>query len=422
MQARRKNMERMEEVVPASDYQSLHHFLSASDWDTRAVLDQVAVEVDRHLGGAPDSCLLLDETSFPKKGNQSVGVARQWCGRLGKLENCQVAVFASLAQGPHATLIDTRLYLPKEWTANQQRCRAAGIPEEECVTKSKSELALEMVARARQNKVRFTWVVADGNYGQCPAFLRSLEDRGELFVMDVHKNQRIYLEDPEPCLGERLGKNGKKQKGLLARSESVEVKDWLKAQPAGAWQEIRVRPSSRGELRVEVLHRRVWLWDGHEVKARCWHLIVSREVGLPETTKFALSNASTRTSLRRLVQIHRQRFWIERCFEDGKGECGLGDYQVRGWLAWHHHMALAMMAMLFLLEERLSQKEAYPLLSCSDIEVLLAHFLPRRDGTPEEVVRQMEARHRARQRAIDSAYRRQEVQDRLRRGNSYLTK
>ena len=422
MQARRKNMERMEEVVPSSDYQSLHHFLSESDWDARAVLDQVAVEADRHLGGAPDSCLLLDETSFTKKGNKSVGVARQWCGRLGKLENCQVAVFASLARGAHATLIDTRLYLPKGWTDDQKRCRAAGIPEEEAVTKSKAELALEIVIRARQNGVRFAWVVADGNYGQCPAFLRSLDDRGELFVLDVHKTQRIYLEDPEPYVGIRLGRDGKKRKRLLARSESIEVEGWLKAQPAGAWQEIRVRPSSRGELRVEVLHRRVWLWDGREAKARCWHLIVSREVDLPETTKFALSNAPARTALRRLVQIHRQRFWIERCFEDGKSECGLGDYQVRGWLAWHHHMALVMMAMLFLLEERLSQKETYPLLSCSDIEVLLAHFLPRRDATPEEVVRQMEARHRARQRAIDSAYRRQRAQDSLWRVNPNLTK
>jgi SRSO17 transposase len=114
MQASRKNMERMEEVVPGCDYQSLQHFVSESDWDARAVLDQVAVEADRHLGGAADSCLLLDESAFEKKGEKSVGVARQWSGRLGKVDNCQVAVFAALAQGPSSTLIDTRLYLPKE--------------------------------------------------------------------------------------------------------------------------------------------------------------------------------------------------------------------------------------------------------------------------------------------------------------------
>src|SRR5437764_7000477 len=109
--------------------------------------------------------------------------------------------------------------------------------------------------------------------------------------------------------------------------------------------------------------------------------------------------------------MQRQRFWIERSFEDAKSESGLADYQVRGWRAWYHHMALVMMAMLFMLEERLSNQESYPLLSCSDIEVLLAHFLPRRDVTIEEVVRQMEARHKARQRAIESAYRRQQLAD-----------
>lgn len=143
-------------------------------------------------------------------------------------------------------------------------------------------------------------------------------------------------------------------------------------------------------------------------RARCWHVVATREAGSPETIKYFLSNAAAQTSLERLVQMQRQRFWIERSFEDGKSESGMADYQVRGWLAWHHHMALVMMAMLFMLEEKLLHKKEYPLLSCADIEVLLAHFLPRRDVTVAEVVGQMEARHRARQRSIDSAYRRQE--------------
>ncbi len=110
MQAQRKNMERMVEVVEGSEYQSLHHFLSASTWDASAVMNQVAMQADAALGGSADSCLLLDETGFQKKGDKSVGVARQWNGRLGKVENSQVAVFASLSQGSHSSLIDTRLY------------------------------------------------------------------------------------------------------------------------------------------------------------------------------------------------------------------------------------------------------------------------------------------------------------------------
>jgi SRSO17 transposase len=408
MQASRKNMERMEEVVPESDYQSLHHFLSESKWDARAVLDQVAADADRHLGGSADSCLLLDESAFAKKGKKSVGVARQWSGRMGKVDNCQVAVFACLARGVDSTLIDTRLYLPKEWIQDRDRCLAAGVPEDRVVLKSKADLAFEMVVHARRNGVRFAWVGIDAGYGKEPSFLRRLEQAGEIFVADVQKSQQIYCEDPAACLPETTASRGKAQTSLQAQTVSQRVDEWMKAQPPENWQRVKVRPGSQGHLRVEALQARVWLWNGEEQTAPCWHLVATRELGSPETIKYVLSNAPAETSLLRLVQMQRQRFWIERCFEDGKSESGMADYQVRGWLAWHHHMALVMMAMLFMLEEKLLQKKSVPLLSCSDIEVLLSRFLPRRDVTVDEVVRQMKARHRARQASIDSAYRRQQ--------------
>jgi SRSO17 transposase len=411
MQASRKNMERMEEVVPDSNYQSLQHFISDSEWGTRDVLDQVAREADRHLGGSENSCILIDETAFQKKGESSVGVDRQWSGRLGKVENSQVAVFASLTQGAYSTLIDTRLYLPQKWIQDPERCRAAGVPESEMVLKSKADLAFEMVVQARHNGVRFSWVGVDGGYGKEPGFLRRLEDHGEVFVADVHKDQQIYLENPDPRVPEKKTPRGQKPTRLQAQSASQRVDAWAAAQPPELWQKVAVRPGTKGEVRVEALHGRVWLWDGREETARFWHVVVIREVSSPETIKYVLSNAPAETSRERLVQMQRQRFWIERSFEDGKSESGLADYQVRGWRAWHHHMALVMMAMLFMLEEKLCHKQSHPLLSCSDIEVLLAHFLPRRDVTVEEVVRQMEARHKARQKAIESAYRRQSLDD-----------
>ncbi len=323
-----------------------------------------------------------------------------------------MAVFAALSEGLHAILIDTRLYLPEAWIRDQERCRAAGIPESEMVLKSKTDLAFEIVVHAHDNGVRFSWVCVDGGYGKEPGFLRRLENHGEVFVAEVHRDQRIYVEDPDPRVPEPKPR-GKKPTQLQAQSASQRVDEWVKAQPAESWQPVTVRPGSQGELRVEALHARVWLWDGSEEKGHLWHVVATREVGSPETIKYALSNAPAETSVERLVQMQRRRFWIERCFEDGKSECGMADYQVRGWLAWHHHMALVMMAMLFMLEEKLAQKKSYPLLSCSDIEVLLAHFLPRRDTTVAEVVRQMEARHRARQNAIESAYRRQQRADEL---------
>lgn len=411
MQAGRKNIERMEEVVPGSRYQPLHHFISESEWDARAVLDQIAVEADRLLGGSENSCLLIDESSFEKKGKGSVGVERQWSGRLGKVENSQVAVFASLTQGKYSTLIDTRLYLPQKWIQDPERCTAVGVPESEVVLKSKADLAFEMVVQARQNGVRFSWVGVDGGYGKEPAFLRRLADQGEVFVADVHKDQKIFVEDPDPRVPEKKTPRGKKPTRLKAQSANQRVDAWAAAQPSKLWQKVVVRPGTKGEVRVEALHDRVWLWDGSEPQARLWHLVVIREVSSRETIKYVLSNAPAEVSLKRLVQMQRQRFWIERSFEDAKSESGMADYQVRGWSAWHHHMALVMMAMLFMLEEKLSHKESHPLLSCSDIEILLARFLPRRDATKKEVVRQMDARHKARQKAIDSAYRRQQLAD-----------
>lgn len=223
MQARRKNMERMEEVVPDCDYQSLQHFLSNSEWDARAVLDQVAVEADRHLGGSADSCLLIDESSFQKKGEKSVGVARQWSGRLGKVDNCQVAVFAALAQGSSSTLIDTRLYLPKEWTDDPKRCRAAGVPSAERVFKSKADLAFEMVVHARQNGVRFGWVGADGGYGKDPGLLRRLADHGETFVTKCTKINRSTRKTRRPACRrrKRLAVGSR-----LCLKPSVPVSEW----------------------------------------------------------------------------------------------------------------------------------------------------------------------------------------------------
>ncbi|MDD2464756.1 MAG: transposase [Desulfobulbus sp.] len=172
MQAARKNVERMTEmteVVPETQYQSLQHFTTYSPWDYRPVMDQVALDADRLLGGPPDSGLILDESSIPKKGKKSVGVARQWCGRLGKVDNCQTGVYASLVQGASATIIDCRLYLPKEWTDDRNRCKAAGVPEG-VTFNTKSQLALAIVPHTRSIGVRYAWVGIDGGYGKEPLF------------------------------------------------------------------------------------------------------------------------------------------------------------------------------------------------------------------------------------------------------------
>jgi len=407
MQAHKKNMERMEEVVVEADDQRLQHMLTESPWDHRAVLDQVALGADKCLGGTADSCLLLDESGLAKKGKHSVGVQRQWNGRQGKVDNCQVGVFAALGKGHMSTLIDERLYLPEEWTSNPARCRKAGIPDAQQKHQSKSELAVEMVRHQRALGLRFAWVGADGGYGKDPAFLRGLEAMGETFVVDIHKDQQIYLQDPQPIVPETTTTRGRRRSRRQAQTDRIRVDQWLDAQPDTPWQQVTIRDSSKGKLCVEILHHRVWLWDGKEAQARQWHLIVRREIDSPQTIKYTLSNAPTETPSHRLAQMQAQRFWIERSLQDGKSESGLADYQARKWRSWHHHMALVMMAMLFMLEERVLQEDDHPLLSCSDIESLLRMFLPRRDIERDEIIRQMTKRHRKRKTAIDSRYRKQ---------------
>jgi len=406
-QARKKNMERMAEVVPGSNDQALQHFLSNSNWSARSVLNQVAMTADALLGGSKDSALLIDESCFAKKGEKSVGVNRQWNGNRGKTDNCQVAVFGALSQGASATLIDTRLYLPKKWIKDKPRCKDAGVPRKNQVMKSKSDLALEIVRDNRKLGVRFNWVGMDGGYGKDPALLRALEDDGEIFVADVHKDQLIYLEDPRPAIPQETTGRGRKRTRLIAQSEPIRVDQWVMEQPDSAWIRVILRESTKGKLYVETLHRRVWLWDRKEEKPRHWHLIVRREVKARNEIKYSLSNAASDTPMQQLAEMQGQRFWIERAFENGKEPAGLSHYQARGWKAWHHHMALVMMAMLFMLRERIEHRVSYPLLSCADIETLLAHFLPRRDTTVTEVMRQMAIRHKKRQASIDAACRKQ---------------
>jgi SRSO17 transposase len=398
----RKNMDRMAEVVPESKSRNLQQFLTHSKWDHRDVIDHVAQDVDKVLGDERNACFLIDESGFAKQGKMSVGVSRQWLGRLGKVDNGQVAVFGALANGQYAAPVDVRLYLPEQWANDLKRCERACVPENERKFQTKIELALEMVRHGRENGLRYGWVGADAGYGKGPGFCFALEEIGETFVVDVHSDFHVYLKDPKPYLPEKAANRGRPFTKYQSDQKSIEVLDLVNSVPARSWKTMTLRKTTRGVLRVRICRMKVYVWDGESERVHCWDLIVTKSLGSNPDTKISLSNAPERTPLKRLGWMQRQRYWVERAFEDAKSECGMADYQVRKWSAWHHHMALVMMAMLFMLSERIHHKDTYPLLSCADIEELLARFLPRRDVSEEEVVFQLEQRHLQRQKAIDS--------------------
>jgi SRSO17 transposase len=398
----RKNMDRMAEVVPESKSRNLQQFLTHSKWNHRDVIDHVAQDVDKLLGDERNACFLIDESGFAKQGKMSVGVSRQWLGRLGKVDNGQVAVFGALANGQYVAPVDVRLYLPEKWANDPKRCEHACVPENERKFRTKIELALEIVRHARETGLRYGWVGADAGYGKGPGFCFALNEIDEIFVVDVHSDFPVYLKDPKPYLPEKTRSSGRPLTKYQSDQKSIEVLDLVNSLPARSWKTMTLRKTTRGVLRVRICRLKVYVWDGESERVQCWDLIVTKSLGNNPDTKISLTNAPERTTLKRLGWMQRQRYWVERAFEDGKSECGMADYQVRKWSAWHHHMALVMMAMLFMLSERIHHKDTHPLLSCADIEDLLARFLPRRDVSEEEVVFQLEQRHRQRQKAIQS--------------------
>ncbi len=422
----RKNMDRMAEVVPDSQSRNLQQILTHSKWSWRAVMDHVAQDVDELLGHRRDACLLIDESSFQKQGSSSAGVSRQWLGRQGKVDNGQVAVFGALANGEHVCPVDARFYLPRQWSDDAERCKAAGIPEAFCTFKTKNELALETVMHARENGLRFGWVGADAGYGKGPEFMFALDEMRVTFMIDIHSDFTVYPDDPTPYMPAWEG-HGRKPQRWRSDAKPAQAAILVRELQQPQWKSLTLRDTTRGPLRPRAYSRRVFVWDKSSAPPRQYTLVATQTEDGKET-KISLSNASAYTSLKRLAHMQRQRYWIERAFEDGKSECGMADYQVRKWEAWHHHMALVMMSMRFMLEERQIQAEEHPLLSCADIEELLAFFLPRKNTSEGEIMRQLKARHEQRQRAINTHTRRNEMEHKARKetlrsaSNSIITK
>ena len=393
----------MAETVSGSQYQRLHHMLSESAWDRSGVRRQLIADAHLHFGHA--CALVIDESAFAKKGEMSVGVARQWNGRLGKTDNSQVGVFAAMARDGVSALVEGELYVPEGWFADPARCREAGIPEDTAF-RTKGEMARAMIHRLRREGLSFAYTVFDAGYGHLPWLLRALDGERETFLAEVHSDQAIYLADPAPAVPDRISVRGKVPSRLQAQTPPLTVTAWAHAQAPSRWRRLSVREGEKGEVVADYLKQRVWLWDGVERQARCWHLLVRREID-GSKLKFCLSNAKPEANLRTLAEMQAARHFVERAFEDAKGACGMADYQVRGFHAWHHHMALTMVALMFLAKERLAHRDTANLLSCNDLVEIMRHTLPRKIETDDDLVASIEDRHRRRPFAKNFAYQKQ---------------
>jgi SRSO17 transposase len=372
-EARRKNIERIAEQKPTSNYQNIQYAVSEAQWDHRQIIDGVAQQANRFFQGDKDSSLIIDEFGIGKKGEMSVGVQRQWNGRLGKTDNCQVAVLGVLSSRASACPIDIRLFLPESWVDDPKRCSKAGIPEEEQIARTKLELATEIIANAVAQDLDFKWVGFDAFYGRSKKFLADLDDKNLTFVGDVPVTHQVSLPN---------------------RDQLQSVKSLAEKRK---FKRVVLRPQAKGYLQVDAMSITVDV-TVKKGDVRKWRLIVTKEIG-SEDIKYSFTNS--KASLRRVAYMQRQRFWVERTIQDAKTSCGMAQYQVRGWVPWHHHMALVMLAMLFLFQERLLHGESIPLLSCQDIVGVLAQGLIRSQQTIESEIDAVRERHRQRFRDIE---------------------
>jgi SRSO17 transposase len=401
-QAEKRNIEKICEIVTSSTMQNMQHFVSASPWEWEPVIERLGSDLDALFRASPERTgLLVDESGWKKAGKQSVGVARQYLGSLGKVDNGQVAVFASLVQGEKVGIINTRLYLPESWTSDQKRCERAGIPKAQRLFRTKPELALAMVRTARRQGISYEWVGGDGFYGHDSKFRYALDDDGEHYVLDVHEDETVYLEAPQPYIPEKIARRGRTPTRYRVDEQGTTAKAVADLLTDDDFQTCCFRQGTKGGKWRKVAVVDVYTWNGAEAAARHERLIISTNLEGKER-KYALTNdRRQRYSWEELLYQQMQRFWVEQSLKDAKSDVGMAEYQVRTWRAWHHHLTLTMLALLFMLQQKEQHQEATPLLSCADIRFILAQTLPQRVVSKDDVLEVITQRHQRRQYDLD---------------------
>lgn len=328
----------------------LQWFLGTSDWDHEPLRDELVQQVADTIGDE-GGVLVFDPSGFPKAGRQSVGVARQWCGRLGKTDNCQVAVYLGYVSRHEHTLVDTRLFLPKEWTDDKKRCQAAGVPRGTGY-RTRHQLCLEMLKK-HGSVLPHSWIAGDDEMGRPYWFRRRMNKQKERYLLAIPSNTLIRDQDADlPVYGGR----GRPPKRHWAR-----VDKWKQLQPQAAWTEIDVRDGAKGPLVVEIIKCRVVARTDKRQEGHDEVLVVirfrNRDKDEIVQTDYYLSNAVAETELAEFARVAKAEHRIEECIQRGKSEAGLADYQVRNWKGWHHHQILSLMASWFLVVEAIRGKK-----------------------------------------------------------------
>jgi FOG: Transposase len=340
----KKNMSQMAQKITNVDKQVLQNFISESPWKDEPFLKDVQSEIVSLITGhSPndDMALIGDESGFPKQGKDSVGVKRQYCGALGKVDNCQMGVFLAYASTTQTSLIARSLYMPEEWCSDKERCDQAKVPQNKRGFKTKTQLLMDLIDQAAANGVPFTFISTDAGYDQ-NWFLDDLDAKGRIYVIDIGKDALVHLGWPKMTVEELAG--GTFKVNVLTNT-AVKVEDLVNEEKI-EFHRLTIRDTQRGELVIDFGRTRIYRsLKGVPCAKEEW-LLIRKEIDGSDI-RYSFSNAPETIELQRHAEWQCRRYWVERALEDAKGLAGLGDYRVRGWNGWHHHTALVMLAMVF---------------------------------------------------------------------------
>jgi SRSO17 transposase len=344
---------------------ALQRFLTYSPWDTQAVQREVqAVFAEQVVPSTADGAIgtvgVIDESGFVKKGTHSVGVQRQYCGRVGKKENCQVGVFLVGVTPAGSALLDHQLYLPQTWAADAKRRKKAGVPKE-IEFQTKPQIGIALLRRTREHGlVKFDWIIADEFYGHNGDFLDDLEGLQQRYVIEVPATTTVWTVDPQTQVPAHAGRRGPAAPlppRDRVRQHVRSVRAIAQTVPSTSWQVLQLRAGAKGPLAFAFARVRVWAVRHRKPGPACW-LLLRRSLEPDAELKYYVVNAPEEEPLETMALVTGTRYRVEEFFEEGKGYLGMAQYEARAWSSWHHHMSLVALAHLFvtLTRQRLKKK------------------------------------------------------------------
>ena len=375
--ATRKNVEQMA-LGMGENVRSLQYFVGQSPWEQEPVIGIHQQSVGEMLG-EEDGVGLIDESSVVKQGNDSVGVASQYCGSVGKVANGQVGVYFGYVSRKGYSLVEGQLFMPAEWFDEEhaERRRVCGMPED-LIYKTKPEIGLELLQKAvKRGSLPFQWVAADALYGDSPAFRDGVDALGKRYFTEIRNTTPIWRTQPKVHVPKWKGWGRRPTRLRLCNPDNrpLQVKQLVKNIPKKDWVRATIKEGSKGPIVCDFAFLRVTESRGNLPAGELW-LILRRNLDNPSVIKYYFSNAPANTPLNEFVRISGMRWPIETVLEEAKGEVGLDHYEMRSWLGWHHHMLLVSLAHHFLVRLRIRFQEQAPALTVYQVRLLLSAVLP----------------------------------------------